>query len=62
MFPAMHRLSPVAVSRGYSFRCAGFLLQWLLLWSAGSRYVCFGSRSKRAQQLRLAGPRTRAQL
>ena len=59
----MHRLSLVAVSRGYSFQCAGFLLQWLLLlWSTGSRYTCFSSLSKRAQQLRLAGPRTRAQL
>ena len=51
-FITVHRLSLVAVSRGYSsLQCTGFSLQWLLLWSAGSR--CPGSRScdARAQQL-----------
>ena len=45
VFVAARGLSLVAVSRGYSLlRCAGFLLQWLLLWrSTGSRCVGFSS-------------------
>ena len=45
VFVAVHRLSLVAASRGYSlFLCAGFSLRWLLLlWSMGSRCVGFSS-------------------
>ena len=38
VFVAACRLSLVAVSGAYSsLRCAGFTLQWLVLWSTGSR-------------------------
>ena len=38
VFVAACRLSLVAASGGYSLRCAGFSLRWLLLlWSMGSR-------------------------
>ena len=45
VFVAMHGLSLVVASGGYSLLwCAGFSLQWLLLlWSTGSRCVDFGS-------------------
>ena len=49
-FFAMHRLSVVAVSKGYSsLWCTGFSLRWLLLlWSTGSRGIGFSSCSTRA--------------
>ena len=38
VFIPVHRLSLVALSRGYfSSQCEGFSLWWLLLWSTGSR-------------------------
>ena len=38
VFVALHGLSLLAVSRGYScLRCAGFSLRWLLVWSTASR-------------------------
>ena len=41
---AARGLSLVAASRSYSLlQCAGFSLQWLLLWSIGSRHVGFSS-------------------
>ena len=41
---AVRGLSLVAASGGYSsLRCAGFSLQWLLLWSTGSRHTGFSS-------------------
>ena len=45
VFVAACGLSLVAASGGYSsLRCAGFSLQWLLLWqSVGSRYTGFSS-------------------
>ena len=45
VFIAVHGLSLVAVSRGYSsFQCAGFSLRWLLLLrSTGSRRLGFSS-------------------
>ena len=45
IFVAVHGLSLVAASRGYSLlRCAGFSLQWLLLLqSTGSRHGGFSS-------------------
>ena len=45
VFVAVHGLSPVAASGGYSsLRCAGFSLRWLLLlWSMGSRHAGFSS-------------------
>ena len=50
VFVAAHRLSPVVASRGHSLlRCAGFSLQWLLLWSTGSRHAGFSSRGTHAQ-------------
>ena len=47
----LHMLSLVVASRVYPLlQCAGFSLQWLLLlWSAGSRLVGFGSYGPRAQ-------------
>ena len=59
---AVHRLSLVAVSRGYSsLRCAGFLLQWpLLLQSTGSRHTGFGSCDSRALECRLSSCGARA--
>ena len=42
VFVAARRLSLVAASGGYSsLRWARFSLQWLLLWSTGSRRVGF---------------------
>ena len=63
VFTAVHGLSLVAVSRGYSsLRCAGFSLRWLLLLhSKGSRHVGFSSCSMQAQQLWLTGSRAQAQ-
>ena len=53
VFVAVHRLSLVAASRGYSsLRCAGFSLWWILLvWSTGSRHVGFSRCGTWAQQL-----------
>ena len=63
VFVAVHGLSLVAVSGGYSLlRCVGFSLQWLLLLqSMGSRHTGFSSCGTRAQQLWLAGSRAQAQ-
>ena len=60
---AVHGLSLVAVSGGYSsLQCAGFSLQWLLLLqSTGSRHTGFSSCGTWAQQLWLAGSRVLAQ-
>ena len=51
VFVAVHGLSLVAVSGGYSsLWCTGFLLWWLLLLrSNGSRHAGFSSCSTRAQ-------------
>ena len=51
VFVAVHELSLVAVSGGYSsLRCAGFSLRWLLLLgSTGSRHMGFSSCGMRAQ-------------
>ena len=53
VFVAVHGLSIVSASRGYSsLRCTGFSLQQLLLlWSTGSRCVGFSSCGSRAQLL-----------
>ena len=50
VFVAVHGLSLVAVSGGYSsLRFAGFALQWLLLLrSTGSRHASFSSCGSRA--------------
>ena len=63
VFVAVHGLSLVAVSRGYSsLQCAGFSLQWLLLlWSMGSRHAGFSSCGTRAQQLWPMGSIAQAQ-
>ena len=56
VFVAMHGLSLVAASRGYSS------LRWLLLLrSMGSRCTGFSSCGTQAQQLWLAGSRAQAQ-
>ena len=59
VFVAVHGLSLVAVSRGYSsLQQAGFSLWWLLLlWSTGSRHTGFSSCSTQCQQLWHAGLR-----
>ena len=51
VFLAVHELSLVVASRGYtSLRCMGFSLQWLLLLqSMGSRCAGFSSCSIQAQ-------------
>ena len=51
VFAAVHGLSLVAVSRGYSsLWCTGFSLWWLLLlWSMGSRHAGFSSCTTWAQ-------------
>ena len=50
VFVAWHRLSLVAASRGYSLLwCADFSVQWLLLWSTGSRRLGFSSCNTQAQ-------------
>ena len=56
VFIVAHGLSLVAVSGGYSWlRCAGFLLQWLLLlWSTGSRRIGFSSCGSRDLERRLS--------
>ena len=63
VFVAVHGLSLVAASGGYSSsRCSGFSLQWLLLLrSTGSRREGFSSCGSQAQQLWLAGSRVQAQ-
>ena len=72
VFVALHGLSLVAVSRGYSsLLCVVFSLQWLLLlWSTGSRHADFSSFSLWAQYLwpmglavprHVASPQTRDQ-
>ena len=62
VFIAVHGLSLVAVSGGYSLlQCASFSLQWLLLLhSTGSRCTGFSSCGTRAQQLWLTGSRAQA--
>ena len=57
VFIAVHGLSLVAVSRGYSsLWYVGFSLWWLLLlWSMGSRCAGFSSCGTQAQQLRCTG-------
>ena len=51
VFPAVHRLSLVAASGGFSWLwCVGFSLRWLLLLrSTGSRCAGFSSCGARAQ-------------
>ena len=51
VFVAVHGLSLVAVSGGYSsLRCMDFSLRWLLLlWSTGSRRAGFSSCGSQAQ-------------
>ena len=63
VFAAARGLSPVALSGGHSsLQCTGFSLRWLLLlWSTGSRHVCFSSCGTRAQWPWLVGPRAQAQ-
>ena len=55
VFVAMHGLSLVVASGGYSsLWCAGFSLRWLvLLWSTGSRHAGFSSCGSRAQAQQL---------
>ena len=64
VFVAVHGLSLVVVSGGYSsLRCAGFSLQWLfLLRSTGSRHAGFSSCGSRALERRLSSCGTQAQL
>ena len=46
VFVAMHRLSLVVASGGYSLLwCLGFSLRWLLSWSSDSRHTGFSSCS-----------------
>ena len=56
VFVAVHRLSLVAVSGGYSsLRCVGFSLRWLLLLrSTGSRHAGFSRCGSRALEHRLS--------
>ena len=63
VFIAVHGLSLVEVSRGYSsLWCTGFSLWWLLLlWSTGSKHAGFSNCGTWAQQLWLAGSRAQAQ-
>ena len=51
VFVAVHGLSLVAASGGYSsLQCVGFSLRWLLLlWSTDSRRAGFSSCGTRAQ-------------
>ena len=62
VFVAVHGLSLVVVSGGYSsLRCAGFSLQWLfLLRSTGSRHAGFSSCGSRALERRLSSCGTQA--
>ena len=64
VFVAARGLSLVGASAGYSsLRCTGFSLWWLLLlWSTGSRHICFSSCGMQAQQLWLMGSRVQDQL
>ena len=63
VFVAVHGLSLVVKSRGYSsLWCMGFSLQWLLLLqSTGSRHAGFSSCGTWAQQLWHASSRAQAQ-
>ena len=63
VFIALHGLSLVVVSEGYSsLRCVDFSLQWfLLLQSTGSRCSGFSRCSIWAQKLQFSGPRAWAQ-
>ena len=63
VFVAVHGLSLVAASGGYSsLWYVGFSLWWLLLLlSTGSRHAGFSSCGMCVQQLRLAGSRAEAQ-
>ena len=55
VFIAARRLSLVAASGGYSLLwCVGFSLQWLLLWSTGSRCVGFSNFGARGLECRLS--------
>ena len=56
VFIAVHGLSLVVASRGYSWlQCVGFSLRWLLLLrSTGSRRVGFSSCGSRALECRLS--------
>ena len=62
VFVAVHKLSLVVVSGGYSsLRCTGFSLSWLLLlWSMGSRRAGFSSCGSPALELRLSNCSARA--
>ena len=62
VFIAVRGLSLVAVSGGYSLlRCAGFLLEWLLLLrSTGSRRAGFSSCGSRALERRISNCGARA--
>ena len=62
VFIAVHRLSLVAASSGYSsLRCGGFSLWWLLLLrSTGSRRTSFSSCGSRALERRLRSCGARA--
>ena len=61
VFVAVHGLSLVAGSRGYSsLQCTGLSLRWrLLLWSTGSRHVGFSRCGTQDQQLWLMAPERR---
>ena len=63
VFTALHGLSLIVVSRGYTLLwCVVFSLQGpLLLWSWGSRHVGFRSCSTQAQQSRLVSWRAGSQ-
>ena len=55
VFTDVLRLSPVALSGGYSsLWCTGFSLQWLLLWSTGSRRTGVRRCSLRALERRFS--------
>ena len=62
VFIAVHGLSLVAASRGYSsLQCMGFSLRWLLLLrSTGSRCTGFSSCGSRALECRLSNCGARA--
>ena len=62
VFVAVHGLSLIVVSGGYSsLRCVGFSLGWLLLLrSTGSRHAGFSSCGSRALECRLSNCGARA--
>ena len=63
VFVSACRLSLVEASGGYSsLRCVGFSLQWLLLWSTGSRHAGFSSCGSQALENRLSSRGLRAWL